>query len=404
VATITTLALTLAASGAGAILTLVLARVRFGESILGLSRILALLLFVPIGVLGLPALGFGQRNRVSLLVDQRDVQQVAGTLRDIGPPPTWAPTTWATHLLLGDDAAVPSLALLLITAAIAVTASHLIFDTLFQGGWERVRFSQPARPRGSRHIRSRLSVSGPIAGLLQKDWRTLLRDPRWRTNALISVVALGLPALLLFAGDPFARAQHATRFWVGMLPVPYLAYLFGSQQGAATLAYEGRNLALLRAAPVGMGRILVAKAAGGLVLVLLVTWLATVLLGVRHGGEPFEIAQALVAATWLALGATVAAIAGAALTMDIDGDNPQRRVGCLGTIVTSALSLFFFVSNSALVVWWVSRSTFQALPRPLLSVLPIVDLALPVLAVLSIGLLGAAWQAGARRLAAAEAV
>jgi hypothetical protein len=56
-----------------------------------------------------------------------------------------------------------------------------------------------------------------------------------------------------------------------MLPVPYLAFLFGSQQGAATLAYEGRNLALLRAAPVGMGRILVAKAAGGLVLVMLIS-------------------------------------------------------------------------------------------------------------------------------------
>ena len=53
-----------------------------------------------------------------------------------------------------------------------------------------------------------------------------------------------------------------------MLPVPYLAYLFGSQQGAATLAYEGRNIALLRAAPVSMGRILLAKALGGLVLVM----------------------------------------------------------------------------------------------------------------------------------------
>ena len=24
---------------------------------------------------------------------------------------------------------------------------------------------------------------GPIVGLLQKDWRTLVRDPRWRTGA-----------------------------------------------------------------------------------------------------------------------------------------------------------------------------------------------------------------------------
>src|SRR5207237_318416 len=126
-------------------------------------------------------------------------------------------------------------------------------------------------------------------------------------------------------------SAHLTRFWFGMLPVPYLAYLFGSQQGASTLAYEGRNLALLRSAPVGMGRILVAKVLGGLVLVLLVTWAATIGLGLSHSGEPIEIVTALLGATWLALGGTFSAVAGAALTADFEGDNPQRRVGCLGT-------------------------------------------------------------------------
>src|SRR5207245_2441725 len=112
-----------------------------------------------------------------------------------------------------------------------------------------------------------------------------------------------------------------------------LAYLFGSQQGAATLAYEGRNIALLRAAPVSMGRILLAKALGGLILVVGVIWVATLALAVSHAGEPLEIAAAMVAATWLAVGGTGAAIAGAALTADFEGDNPQRRIGCLGTIV-----------------------------------------------------------------------
>src|SRR6202035_2064749 len=95
--------LTLAASALGAMLTLVLARVRFGDSVLGLSRVLAVLLFLPIGVLGVPALGVG-RNRISLLLNQGNVDTVANSLRDVGPPPAWAPTTWAAHLLLADDA------------------------------------------------------------------------------------------------------------------------------------------------------------------------------------------------------------------------------------------------------------------------------------------------------------
>jgi hypothetical protein len=63
-ALVTGIGLMLAASAVGAMLTLVLARIHFGESILGASRVLAILLFLPIGALGVPALGFG-RGRIS---------------------------------------------------------------------------------------------------------------------------------------------------------------------------------------------------------------------------------------------------------------------------------------------------------------------------------------------------
>jgi ABC-2 type transport system permease protein len=394
--------LTLMASALGATLTLALARVRFGESILGLSRVLAILLFLPVGVLSVPALGVG-RNRVSLVLTQSDINAVADQLRSVGPPPTWSPTTWSAHLLLGDEAATLSLALLLISAATFFSITQLTFEALFPGGWERVRYSTPARSarRGRWGLKASAAPSGPIVGILQKDWRSLARDPRWRTGALVSVVALGLPVMVLFAGDPLARAGHAARFWFGMLPVPYLAYLFGSQQGAATLAYKGRNIALLRAAPVGMGRILVAKVLGGLSLVLLVIWVATIALGLSHEGEPIEMLVALVAATWLAVGATIASVAGASLTADFGTDNPQRRVGCLGTIVTSALSIFFFVTNGALLMWWVMRTVVRV-PRPLLGLVTIVDWGLPALALVSVAAICVAARFGIQRVAGWE--
>ena len=394
--------LTLAASALGATLTLALARVRFGESILGLSRLVAILLFLPIGVLSVPALGIG-RNRISLVLTQTDVNAITDQLRAIGPPPAWAPTTWAAHVLLGDEAAPLSLALLLIMGVVLFLMTGLAFDGLFPGGWERLRYSNPSR--SSRRARWGLALSaaprGPIVGMLQKDWRTLVRDPRWRTGALVSLLALGLPVMVLFASDPLARSAHMFRFWFGMLPVPYLAYLFGSQQGAATLAYEGRNIALLRGAPVGMGRIMLAKVLGGLALVLLVTWAATLGLGLSHEGEPLEIGLALAAATWLAVGATIVSVAGASLTADFEADNPQRRVGCLGTIVTSVLSLSFFVTNTGLLLWWVLRSALR-LPRPLLGLAPVVDWLLPVLALISVAAIVFAWRTGMRRLSAWE--
>jgi hypothetical protein len=386
------LVLTLAASALGAIITLGLARIRFGESILGLSRLLAVLLFLPVGVLGVPALGLG-RNRISLVLNAGSVSTVTNELRLASNPPTWSPTTWAAWL---------SAALLIATGTVLFVALQLAFAALFQGGWERVRFSatRPARRRGIR-AGALLVPHTPVAGILLKDWRTVIRDPRWRTGTLVSLVALGLPALLLFAGEPFTRSAHVLRFWVGMLPVPYLAFLVGSQQGASTLAYEGRNLVLLRAAPLGMGRILVAKVFGGLVLVLVVTWTATLSLGLSHNGEPTEMLVALAAATWLAVGATVAAVAGAALTADFDGDNPQRRVGCLGTILTSSLSIFFFVTNTAVLVWWIVRAAF-GLPRAVVVLAPIADWGLPLLAMLSIATIAVAYRLGGRRLATWE--
>src|SRR5262249_16133252 len=134
------LVVTLAASATGAILTLAMARVRFGESILGLSRLLAILLFLPVGVLGVPSLGFG-RNRISVVLNQEGVTVATDQLRGLGEPPTWAPTTWAAHILLGDDQAVLSGVLLVALTLVLFACLQLAFGALFQGGWERVRFA-----------------------------------------------------------------------------------------------------------------------------------------------------------------------------------------------------------------------------------------------------------------------
>jgi hypothetical protein len=405
------LVLTVAASALGAILTLALVRIRFGESILGLSRLLAIILFLPVGVLGVPALGSG-RNRISLVLNQNGVALAGEQLRSVAAPPSWAPTTWAAHILLFDDAAPLSGALLIALTVVLFAGLQVAFGGLFQGGWERVRFSSgapsfsPSTSSTKRKIALRLPPDAlprsPVAGILLKDWRTVVRDPRWRTGTLVSLIALGLPAMLLFAGDPLARSAHLMRFWFGMLPVPYLAFLVGSQQGASTLAYEGRNLALLRAAPLGMGRVLLAKVCGGLWLVLLVTWTATLTLGLSHNGEPVEMIVALFAGTWLAVGATLAAVAGAGLTADFESDNPQRRVGCLGAIVTGALSVFFFATNTGVVAWLVVRQLFSLPPPIRMTVAPAVDIGLPLLALASIAAILVASRLAVRRLATWE--
>jgi hypothetical protein len=396
--------LTFAATMAGTILTLLLARVRFGGSLLGASRLIAILLFVPVGVLGLPALGVA-RSRALPGLGQDNLQTVASTLRELGPPPEWLPTTWAMHVLLGDGAALGSAALLS-SSAIGLTLLALFaFERAFQGGWERVRFAGPRvnRPLRARWRLDKLPLGGPLVSILHKDMRTLVRDPRWRTSLLISLVALGLPMLVLSVGsDPGPRLSQQARFWIGLFPVPYLAYVAGSQHGAASLAYEGRNLAVLRAAPVGFMRLLLAKLVGSLVLVLSITWLATVVLALRHGATPAELLAALGAAAWLATGGTTAGLVGAALTADFETDNPQRRVGCLGTVITSGLSALFFGTSIGLLVWFLLR-TLGAVPRPVVGLAPVLDWLVFALALAAVGVLALAARLGLRRLATWEA-
>jgi hypothetical protein len=64
--------------------------------------------------------------------------------------------------------------------------------------------------------------------------------------------------------------------------------------------------------------------------------------------------------------------------------------------------VFFFVSNTGLLAWWVAR-TALSVPRPLLVFLPIVDWGLPVFALASVAAIVLAARLGMRRLATWEA-
>ncbi len=414
-------ALTFSGTVVGISLTLLLARIRYGDSLLGVSRLVSIVLFLPVGALGIPAFSVA-RSRGFTGVSGDSLQTVASTVRAMGPPPEWAPTTWALHVLQADDRMLLSIGLLVSTSAVVVLASLVAFERSFAVGWERVRFAGP-RAAGARSAwgsgdggglaqrarapwltwpSDRVRDGGAVLHMLRKDLRVLVRDPRWRTSLLVSLAALGLPVLFFSASADSSRLSADARFWTGLFPVPYLAYIAGSQHGAASLAYEGRNLALLRAAPVGFGRLLLAKLAGSLVLVLAITWLATLVLALRHEGSLVELSAAFVVATWLALGGTTAGLVGAALTADFETDNPQRRVGCLGTLLTSGLAALFFATHTALVAWVLLR-TLGGIPRPLLGLAPIVDWLVPIAALFALGALVLGAYVGARRLANWEA-
>ncbi|MCA1647633.1 MAG: hypothetical protein LC797_19940 [Chloroflexi bacterium] len=66
------------------------------------------------------------------------------------------------------------------------------------------------------------------------------------------------------------------------------------------------------------------------------------------------------------------------------------------------MSICFFLTNTSLLVWWVTRAALS-MPGPLVAFAAIVDWGLPVLALASIAAIVAAGRLGMRRLATWEA-
>ena len=116
-------------------------------------------------------------------------------LRGLGEPPTWAPTTWAAHVLLADDQAWLSAGLLVATSAILSLGMQLAFAGLYQGGWERVRFS-PAAPSNAKrwlNVGWRLPAPGlahtPIGLIIQSFAFVLVLVAAWLTPAPLRLAA-----------------------------------------------------------------------------------------------------------------------------------------------------------------------------------------------------------------------
>ena len=76
-------------------------------------------------------------------------------------------------------------------------------------------------------------------------------------------------------------------------------------------------------------------------------------------------------------------------------------VASVALVYHSALSFFFFLSNTGVLAWWVLRAAFS-LPRLLLRIAPIVDWGLPLLALVSVLAILLASRLAVRRLSTIE--
>jgi len=292
----------------------------------------------------------------------RDLEQMAVQWGDaVG----WTPVAWAVDALtaVGEGkwpALTLDLALLGGATVGLVGIAYLIFRQSFYLGWGGLR---EVAPRGQK-VRGRggllpgllRPLPSPVRAIVLKDWRVLPRDLRVLGGLIMPIAMLAFFGFSALRGGPGDLPAPAG-FWLGMLPVALIPFMLGGNLSSRAFGMEGRGFALLRASPLKVGQIFIAKLVASYLPMLALTWAVALLLGVWLGGSLAQIAATLGMSAWLAAGVVAAYVGGGAMSTNFEADNPQTSVGCLGQLVSFVAGSLFLLANVGLFAWLVLGSS-----------------------------------------------
>ena len=352
-------------------------------------------------------------------------QQLAANqtmLAGIGQRAGWLPAGWAAAslgaLVAGDWPAFAGRAALLLAATGAMLAlAYALYDRTFYRAWVMLH-ETPARRRavGAARPARRLSLPGLLRGLpwpageiAAKDWTLLPRDLRWLTGLIMPIVVAGFYVYGLRSSGGAPNDVQEPAFWLSCLVAPLVAWLFSLSVCVPALAGEGRNIALLRSAPLRAGNILWGKVATTAPLVSLVTALATALAAAFLGAAGGSIAVAAGQALVLGMAFSVAGVAAGGITPNYRAEHMRRAGGVAGSYALLILGAAITVGHVALLGALIANLAPASAAGASLAQLAVdalrgvvfspLSLAIALLLYgLAIGLVIAAWEYSRRRL------
>ena len=193
---------------------------------------------------------------MSLSVAMGDLSRYAAGLQG-------AFTGWGLPFLLLEQAACEGNLLSLLALAGLCLAPFLLVVWIFAGQYKKIVTSMGARKARSDYKLERLSASGHRSALLKKELKRFFGTPIYFLNAGLGLLLLaaGGVACLVFRG----QVGEFLSLTQGMLPVMPLqalvmAFLLSTTEiTASSISLEGRQLWILREAPVSAGEIFLVK-------------------------------------------------------------------------------------------------------------------------------------------------
>jgi len=283
---------------------------------------------------------------------------------------------WATQWFLGQPSLITSLTEALLDpeklAVVAVRLAGLamatslvtyqIFNKSFHEGWNRFRVvpTEPApvslagrRPRGVSRLVQPLSA--PLRQLLVKEWLELRRDPRVLINLVQPLVFVAFILAPFVIGGKGVEELRPILFWFMLMFLLIFLGILPIGAPLMAIAREGRNMALLRSAPISMSEVLKGKfwamwlpmvLSWGLILALAGLWLQFPL---------WQIGFLVATIVWGLTGGSAVAVAIGGLSVDFTIEEPKRRISTPAQSAIMALNIFFVLLTLATFVWLMVR-------------------------------------------------
>lgn len=234
-------------------------------------------------------------------------------------------------------------------ALLASLVAYAIFGRAFYDGWNRFQ-EVPSRRRGVRRSVPALvgrALPAPMGAMVTKEWLTFGRTPQSLLTLAQPLVLGTVVATLAVAGSTRIRPLV---FWM-LLMFLGLYLTFAGNPLQMAVATEGRNLAFLQCAPVRIRTIMRGKFWATWLLAVPVWSLVLIILGLLFRLPLWQTGLLIGIAIWGLTGASLAAGAVSALTMDFAVQDPRRRLPGPASWLIVALSLVFGLLTIAGALW-----------------------------------------------------
>jgi ABC-2 type transport system permease protein len=274
------------------------------------------------------------------------------------------PAGWAAHALSSaasgniSGLAVTGSAFVMVVALCSLFAFHT-FAQGFQIGYTKIRGVQAARPKRPLAAASARAIAWlpqDLGALVLKEWLVMFRDLRRLSGAIWPVGMVAVYTIAL-SRQNYHSSSGELRFWLSNAPLALLPW--GASLGISIYAFgtEGRNLELLRSAPVRPFGIFFAKAFASFVPVLMATEAATLIVTTIHKAT-FEQGLGMVGiVAWAAIGYVLIDSSASALSPNFDADHVQRSTSFAGRangiIIGATFGIFSAVAIGRTILFFV---------------------------------------------------